>query len=137
MNRIKSYYQLCKPNVVYMMLVTALVGILLASDTVPSIFLIFGSLLGIGLCAGSAAAVNQIIDRNVDASMKRTDKRPLPQGEISAANAAFFTFVIDLSLACWVCVYLYYLFKEGHASKYCYWGFSRSCTTSTRLVIRY
>ena len=77
MNRIKSYYQLCKPNVVYMMLVTALVGILLASDTVPSVSLIFGSLLGIGLCAGSAAAVNQIIDRNVDASMKRTDKRPI------------------------------------------------------------
>ena len=50
MNRIKSYYQLCKPNVVYMMLVTALVGILLASDTVPSASLIFGSLLGIGLC---------------------------------------------------------------------------------------
>ena len=96
MNRIKSYYQLCKPNVVYMMLVTALVGILLASDTVPSVSLIFGSLLGIGLCAGSAAAVNQIIDRNVDASMKRTDKRPLPQGEISAANAAFFAFVIGL-----------------------------------------
>jgi protoheme IX farnesyltransferase len=54
----------------------------------------FIALLGIALCSGSAAAINQVIDRSADASMNRTDKRPLPQGDISPIHASIFALVI-------------------------------------------
>ena len=96
MNLIKSYYLLCKPNVVYMMLICALVGMLLAEDTVSSIPTILIALFGISLCSGSAAAINQVIDRKADAAMTRTDQRPLPQGELSAFHASCFALVIGI-----------------------------------------
>ena len=96
MSLIKNYYELCKPNVVLMMLLCALVGIILASDTLLPLFEILVPLVGIGLCSGSAAAINQIIDREADAEMARTDKRPIPQGEISVTNASIFAFVIGV-----------------------------------------
>ena len=96
MNLIKSYYLLCKPNVVYMMLICAFVGMLLAEDSVSSILTICIALFGIALCSGSAAAINQVIDRKADAAMTRTDQRPLPQGELSAFHASCFAFVIGV-----------------------------------------
>ena len=89
---IKNYYELCKPNVVLMMLITALVGSLLASKTLAPISLIALAMLGIGLCASSAAAINQIIDRKADANMDRTENRPIPRGEVSPLNASIFAF---------------------------------------------
>jgi protoheme IX farnesyltransferase len=96
MNLIKSYYLLCKPNVVYMMLICAFVGMLLAEDSVSSFSKICIALFGIALCSGSAAAINQVIDRKADAAMTRTDQRPLPQGELSAFHASCFAFVIGV-----------------------------------------
>ena len=96
MTLLKSYYQLCKPNVVYMMLICALVGMLLAEETVSSFGHLFIALTGIALCAASAAAINQVIDRNTDASMTRTDQRPLPKGELSVIHASLFALVIGV-----------------------------------------
>ena len=91
---IKNYYELCKPNVVLMMLICAFVGSLLASKTMAPLSLIAISMLGIGLCASSAAAINQIIDRKADANMSRTENRPIPQGEISPAKASIFAIAL-------------------------------------------
>ena len=96
MTLLKSYYQLCKPNVVYMMLICAFVGMLLAEESVGSFGYLFVALTGIALCSASAAAINQVIDRNTDASMTRTDQRPLPKGELSATHASVFAFVIGV-----------------------------------------
>ena len=96
MTLLKSYYQLCKPNVVYMMLICAFVGMLLAEKTVSSFGYLFVALIGIALCAASAAAINQVIDRNTDASMTRTDQRPLPKGELSVAHASLFALIIGV-----------------------------------------
>ena len=96
MTLLKSYYQLCKPNVVYMMLICAFVGMLLAEQTVSSYSYLFIALTGIALCAASAAAINQVVDREVDASMTRTDQRPLPKGDLSVIHASIFAFVIGL-----------------------------------------
>ena len=93
-NTIKNYYELCKPNVVLMMLITALVGSLLASKTLAPLSLIAFAMLGIALCASSAAAINQIIDRKTDANMNRTENRPIPQGEVSPVNASIFAFIL-------------------------------------------
>ncbi len=96
MSTIKSYYLLCKPNVVYMMLICALVGMLLAEEKVSSFINIIIALIGIALCSGSAAAINQIIDREIDASMSRTDQRPIPKNDISVQQAFIFAIVIGV-----------------------------------------
>ena len=102
---LRSYYELCKPNVVYMMLICAFVGMLLAEESVGSFGYLFVSLTGIACCAASAAAVNQVIDRNTDASMTRTDQRPLPQGELSPTHASLFALIIGILGA--LILYLY------------------------------
>ena len=97
MSILRSYYHLCKPNVVFMMLITSLIGSLLATNSSnfnPLLILI--SLIGIGLCAASAAAINQVVDQKVDANMSRTSERPIPQGEISSSKAISFAIVIGL-----------------------------------------
>ena len=94
MNVLKNYLELTKPKVVLMMLITAIVGMLLASKSIPSMYLVIISMIGIGLCASSAATINQIIDRNIDANMARTSNRPLPQGEITTFNASLFAFAL-------------------------------------------
>jgi len=93
----KNYYTLCKPNVVAEMLFTAVVGMLLAVPGMPPIEpFIFGT-LGIALAASSAAAVNHFIDRKADAQMPRTEKRPLPTGELTSTNVITFALVLGVS----------------------------------------
>ena len=96
MTLLKSYYELCKPNVVFMMLICAFVGMLLAEESVESFGYLLVALTGIAFCAASAAAINQVIDRKTDASMTRTDQRPLPQGELSATHASIFALIIGV-----------------------------------------
>lgn len=96
MTLLKSYYELCKPNVVYMMLICAFVGMLLAEESVKSFSYLLVALTGIAFCAASAAAINQVIDRKTDASMTRTDQRPLPQGELSVKHASIFALTIGI-----------------------------------------
>jgi len=89
-----SYLELCKPKVVALMLITAIVGMHLAtSHLVPLKILIFGN-LGIALCAGSAAVINHVIDRHIDAVMGRTKKRPIPTGKISSVKALIFSAIL-------------------------------------------
>ena len=93
----KNYYTLCKPNVVAEMLFTAVVGMLLAVPGMPPVGLFIYGTIGIGLAASSAAAINHFIDRKADAQMARTEKRPLPMGELSAANVLTFAGVLGVS----------------------------------------
>ncbi|MEZ9864242.1 heme o synthase [Vibrio breoganii] len=87
---LQSYYQLTKPKVVALMLLTAVVGMCLAMPgALPLQQSLFG-LLGIGLMAGSAAAFNHLIDQRIDAIMARTYKRPLPSGDLSSAKVFLF-----------------------------------------------
>ena len=89
----RDYLELCKPNVVALMLLTSLIGMLLATDqAVPLTVLVFGN-LGIALCAGSAAAVNHIVDRHVDDKMARTLNRPLAQGRLKTQHAVLFALI--------------------------------------------
>lgn len=94
--RWKSYLTLCKPNVVAEMLFTAIVGMLLAMPTLPPLDLMFYSLVGIGFASASAAAINHFIDRNADAKMRRTENRPLPQGELSSVQVLTFAGILGV-----------------------------------------
>jgi protoheme IX farnesyltransferase len=93
----KNYYTLCKPNVVAEMLFTAVVGMLLAVPGMPPIGPFIYGTVGIALAASSAAAVNHFIDRNADAQMVRTKKRPLPTGELNTTNVITFALVLGVS----------------------------------------
>jgi len=87
----RDYLELCKPNVVALMILTSLIGMLLSTDgAVPMTVLLFGN-LGIALCAGSAAVVNHIVDRHVDDKMARTINRPLAQGRLGPQEAVIFS----------------------------------------------
>lgn len=93
----RDYLELCKPNVVGLMLLTSVIGMLLATDqSVPVQILLFGN-LGIALCAGSAAAVNHIVDRHVDDKMARTADRPIAQGRLEARQAVIFAMLTGLA----------------------------------------
>ncbi|OLS64111.1 heme o synthase [Pseudomonas putida] len=90
----RDYLELTKPKVVVLMLITSLVGMFLATRAgVPWTVLLFGN-LGIGLCAGAAAAVNHVVDRRIDALMARTHKRPLAEGRVAPAPALLFALLL-------------------------------------------
>ncbi|MDT0619281.1 heme o synthase [Salinisphaera sp. P385] len=94
--RLADYYELCKPRVVLLIVFTAMVGMFLATPgMVPWPALVFGT-AGIGLMAASAAALNQILDRQADARMARTCGRPLVTGHLGVPESSMFALVIGL-----------------------------------------
>ncbi|MGH8528549.1 MAG: heme o synthase [Nevskiales bacterium] len=85
--RWRDYYELCKPRVVMLITFTAVVGMFLAVPGLPPFkALVWGS-LGITLMAASAAAINQVLDWQVDARMARTCGRPLPTGQLTVKQS--------------------------------------------------
>ncbi len=92
----RDYLEMCKPNVVLLMLLCALVGMVLATPgSVPLSTVILG-LTGIGLVAGSAAVVNHIADAHIDARMARTQARPMANGRVSNAQGMVFSAIIGV-----------------------------------------
>ncbi|MFX4227338.1 MAG: heme o synthase [Porticoccaceae bacterium] len=89
-----DYLELTKPRVVALMILTSVIGMMLAvPGMVPLDALIFGN-LGIALCAGSAAAINHLVDRQVDLKMARTRNRPVATGRVDPVPASLFAFAI-------------------------------------------
>lgn len=92
----RDYYELTKPRVVALIVFTAVVGMFLATPgMVPWDALLFGT-LGIGLSSASAAAINQLVDRPVDSLMGRTQRRPLPTGHLTPAQAVVFASLLGV-----------------------------------------
>ena len=89
-----SYINLCKPKIVLLLTITALVGMLLSVNFYSNILDGLASLLGFALLAGASAALNQIFDRETDKNMNRTKTRPLASGEISLFSALTFTAIL-------------------------------------------
>ncbi|MFT7286447.1 MAG: protoheme IX farnesyltransferase [Halieaceae bacterium] len=86
----RDYLELTKPVVVALMILTSVIGMCMAvSGWVPLDALILGN-LGIALCAGSAAAVNHVIDQGIDQRMARTRNRPIAKGRLSNRGAIVF-----------------------------------------------
>jgi protoheme IX farnesyltransferase len=95
--RLHEYYELCKPRVVMLIVFTAIVGMFLAVPGLPPHAALVWGTLGIALQAASAAAINQIIDRNIDARMARTCGRPLVTGTLGMTESIAFATVIGLA----------------------------------------
>ncbi|WP_226643794.1 heme o synthase [Microbulbifer variabilis] len=95
-NNWRDYYELTKPRVVMLMILTSLIGMLLAvPGMVPFSILIWGN-LGIALCAGSAAAVNHLVDRYIDTKMARTSNRPVARGRVEPRKAIIFSLLLGI-----------------------------------------
>lgn len=92
----RDYLELTKPRVVALITFTGMVGMLLATPGMVSWdILLFGS-LGIALMAGSAAAINHLVDRQADAIMARTRHRPLPSGHLESWQVLSFALIIGI-----------------------------------------
>jgi protoheme IX farnesyltransferase len=92
----KAYYEICKPRVVFLIVFTAMVGMLLSTPgMVPIQVLVFGT-LGIGLAAACGAAINHVVDQRIDALMDRTKDRPMPTGGLSTAPALLFALILGV-----------------------------------------
>ena len=90
----RDYKELTKPNVVLLMILTAVIGMFMAvPGMVPLDILVFGN-LGIALCAASAATINHLVDRRIDRQMARTSMRPVAQGRVGSGQAAVFAAVL-------------------------------------------
>lgn len=92
-----AYFGICKFKVVMMLVITAWVGLMLAPNSGRPILSQLMSLLGIGLLSASAAAINHVVDREIDKKMARTRHRPLVQTQLSVHQALGFAALLALS----------------------------------------
>ena len=135
----RDYYEMCKPRVVMLMILTSLVGMFLAvPGMVPFDVLLFGN-LGIALVAASGAVVNHFIDRKIDIKMKRTHNRPLPQGRVDPRGTIIFAIAIGLMgmaiLLAWVnplCAWLTLASFIGYA--FIYTGYLKHATPQNIVI---
>jgi protoheme IX farnesyltransferase len=124
----RDYYELGKPRVVFLIVFTAVVGMLLATPGLPPVSaLVFGT-LGIGLAASGAAAINHVLDRRFDLQMSRTRYRPIPLGHVSEQRAlayasvlAVLSVVVLVSLVNWLTAILTFCSLIGYAIIYTLW----------------
>jgi len=92
----QDYYELTKPKVVLLLLLTALVGMCLASDSWISWKILIAGLTGIGFLSSAAAVVNHVVDREIDSKMARTFNRPVVKGKVSPQKALVFAALLTV-----------------------------------------
>lgn len=97
----RDYYEMTKPKVILLLLLTALVGMCLATEGWVELQVLVAGMAGIGLLSSSAAVINHVVDRRIDGQMARTFNRPVVKGKISPRRAIAFAFVLGaLGYAC-------------------------------------
>ena len=103
---LKDFLKLCKLKVVALIMLTAVVGMLLATEGLPPLDLVILGSIGIALASCSAAVFNHVVDQRIDTIMSRTKNRPMPEGKVNSKQAVMFGVLIGLIglgiLALWV-----------------------------------
>jgi protoheme IX farnesyltransferase len=89
-SRARQFFALTKPRVVSLIVFTAVIGMFLAMPGIPPAAPLFFATLGIALVAGAAAAINCLVEQNIDKLMRRTSWRPLPQGQLTSTQTLVF-----------------------------------------------
>lgn len=90
----RDYYEMTKPRVVLLLLLTALVGMCLSVEGALSWQPLIMGMIGIGMLSSSAAVINHVVDRKIDSKMARTYNRPVPKGKVSPQKALIFAGVL-------------------------------------------
>jgi protoheme IX farnesyltransferase len=93
---VTDYVMLTKPRIISLLLLTTLVPMLVAREGAVPWALIGWTLLGGALASGGAGAINMYLDRDIDAIMSRTKKRPVPNNRVSPVNALLFGLVLNV-----------------------------------------
>jgi heme o synthase len=101
LQRLRAFYALTKPRVVSLIVFTAVIGMFLAAPGMVEPRVLLAGTFGIALVAGAAAAINCLVEQNVDALMLRTRWRPLPSGELSSLQTLVFAGVVG-GLGLWL-----------------------------------
>ena len=104
LNLYKAYWRMTKPGIMIMVLVTTALGFYFADHGIQNPILLLWTLIGSALTCGGASVLNQYLERDVDALMQRTQKRPIPMGVISPEEAMSFglsLILIGLLVFCW------------------------------------
>ncbi|HEX7647553.1 MAG TPA: heme o synthase [Noviherbaspirillum sp.] len=100
-NRIAQYWALTKPRVTQLAVFCAVIGMFLATPELPDWHVLIAATVGIWLLAGAAFAVNCLVEREIDARMARTARRPIARGEITVMQTLVFSGVIG-GIGMWV-----------------------------------
>jgi len=98
----KSYISLTKPRIIELLLVTTVPTMFLASNGWPNWYLVLATLIGGALAAGGANALNNVVDRDIDALMDRTAHRPLVTGKVSVRGAVALGITLSLLSVIWL-----------------------------------
>jgi protoheme IX farnesyltransferase len=110
---LRGYVALTKPRIIELLLVTTIPTMVVAAKGIPGLWLMVATLAGGTLAAGGANTFNMVIDRDIDAIMERTKRRPLVTGVMTPRAATIFAFALELaafaSLAIWVNILSAYL----------------------------
>ena len=105
-DNIRSYIALTKPRIALLLVFTCMTSMIVAADAMPRADSFAITILGGLLAAGGSSAINQVLDREMDAKMARTARRPIPAGRVSADEALAFGCALvaasTLLLAAWV-----------------------------------
>ena len=100
-SRIAQYWALTKPRVTQLAVFCAVIGMFLATPTLPDWRLLIAATVGIWLLAGAAFAVNCLVEAEIDSRMARTARRPMAMGEITVPQTLLFSGVIG-GMGMWV-----------------------------------
>src|SRR5216117_677250 len=95
--RLQDLLELTKPRITSLVLLTTLVGFYMGSRSGVNLLLLFHTIVGTGLVASGASALNEYLERDLDARMIRPRNRPLPVGLLLPADAFIFSVVIAVA----------------------------------------
>ena len=103
---VRGYVALTKPRIIELLLITTIPTMVVAAKGFPGLWLVVATLAGGTLAAGGANALNMVIDRDIDAIMERTKRRPLVTGVMTPRAATVFALGLELAafaaLSIWV-----------------------------------
>src|SRR5256885_6359258 len=99
---VRAYVALTKPRIIELLLVTTVPAMLLAARGIPSPWLVFATLFGGTMAAGSANVLNCVADADIDAIMKRTRARPLARHQVPTRHALVFGLVLGIFSFAWL-----------------------------------
>jgi protoheme IX farnesyltransferase len=102
MSRLRAYVALTKPRIIELLLITTLPSMFLASAGLPRPWLVLATLVGGTASAGGANTLNCYLDRDIDAKMRRTRRRPLARSQVSAPGVLVFGLVLVAGSTCWL-----------------------------------
>jgi heme o synthase len=95
-NVLADYYELSKPRIIYLLLITTAAAMAMAAHGLPPIGIALWTLLGGALSAASAGAFNCVYDADIDGIMRRTVDRPIPKGRISKRAGIIYAITVGV-----------------------------------------